>query len=253
MSELISQHMTDRLVNMSGQVARLKHQRIVAELATDIRVGRLPRGARLPGEHALASRFDVSRSTVRQALAELGSQGLIATHSGKGSFVTFDDRAIDDRLGWTTALAEQGVRTVTTVVRLELVCERDLADRFHLPSAEFVAVDRIRSVVDGRAISFEQSRVPAVGRLRTLPERGLTESLYAVLHSEGLVPACGEEWVDLVRLTSVEAELLVRDAGEQFLRARRLSRDADGNFVEHVQSLLDPDRFRLHLRFGEQA
>jgi GntR family transcriptional regulator len=235
---------------MSGQVGRHKHQRIVAELARDIRVGRLPRGARLPGEHALATRFDVSRNTVRQALAELGNRGLIATRSGKGSFVTFDDRDIDDRLGWTMALAKQGIRTATRVVRLALVSERDLADRLGLRSAEFVAVDRVRSIVDGCAVSFERSRVPAVGRLRELPERGIADSLYAELHDEGLVPSRGEEWVDLVALTSVEAELLERTPGERFLRARRLSLDAAGNFVEHVQSLLDPDRFRLHLAFG---
>ncbi|HEX5401355.1 MAG TPA: GntR family transcriptional regulator [Pseudonocardiaceae bacterium] len=235
---------------MSGQVGRHKHQRIVTELTRDIRVGRLPRGARLPGEHALATRFDVSRNTVRQALAELGSKGLIATRSGKGSFVTFDDRDIDDRLGWTMALAKQGVRMVTRVVRLALVSERDLADRLGLRSAEFVAVDRIRSIVDDCAVSFERSRVPAVGRLRGLPERGIADSLYAELHDEGLVPSRGEEWVDLVALTSAEAELLERAPGERFLRARRVSLDASGNFVEHVQSLLDPERFRLHLVFG---
>lgn len=234
----------------SGGATRLKHERIVAELARDIRIGRLPRGARLPGEHALATRFDVSRTTVRLALAELGNLGLIATRSGKGSFVTFDDRDIDDRLGWTMALAEQGVRTATRVVRLELVCDNDLADRFGTPSAEFVAVDRVRSIVDGRPVSFERSRVPAVGRLRALPDSGLDESLYAVLHEEGLVPARGEEWVDLVGLTAAEAELLDRAPGERFLRARRLNQDAGGNFVEHVQSLLDPDRFRLHIVFG---
>jgi GntR family transcriptional regulator len=238
---------------MSGQVIRSKHQRIVTELARDIRVGRLPRGARLPGEHALASRFDVSRNTVRQALAELGNKGLIATRSGKGSFVTFDDRDIDDRLGWTMALAEQGVATATRVVRLALVSDRSLADQLDLRSAEFVAVDRVRSIVDGCPVSFERSRVPAVGRLRGLPERGIAESLYAELHDEGLVPTCGEEWVDLVTLTSDEAELLGRAPGERFLRAKRLSRDASGDFVEHVQSLLDPDRFRLHLVFGEQT
>jgi GntR family transcriptional regulator len=240
-------------MNMSGQVIRSKHQRIVAELARDIRVGRLPRGARLPGEHALATRFDVSRNTVRQALADLCSKGFIATRSGKGSFVTFDDRDIDDRLGWTMALAGHGVRTSTRVVRLALVCERDLADRHGLRSAEFVAIDRIRSIVDGQAVSFERSRVPAVGRLRSLPQRGITESLYAELHEEGLVPSRGEEWVDLVQLTSVEADLLGRQPGERFLRARRLSLDSSGTFVEHVQSLLDPDRFRLHLMFGGDA
>lgn len=235
---------------MSEQVVRSKHQRIVAALAGDIRAGRLPRGARLPGEHALATRFDVSRNTVRQALAELGSRGLIATRSGKGSFVTFDDRAVDDRLGWTMALAKQGVRTETRVVRLALVCDRDLADRFGVPSAEFVAVDRVRSIVDGGAVSFERSRIPAVGRLRGLPDRGLPGSLYSELHGEGLVPSRGEEWVDLVRLTSHEAELLGRERGDRFLRARRVSLTAGGEFVEHVQSLLDPDRFRLHMSFG---
>jgi GntR family transcriptional regulator len=234
-------------------MSALKHQRIVTELASDIRVGRLRRGARLPGEHALATRFDVSRNTVRQALAALASDGLIATHSGKGSFVTFDDRTIDDRLGWTMALAQRGVPTVTTVVRLELVCDPELAEQCATRSAEFVAVDRVRSIVDGRPVSFERSRVPAVGSLRTLPQRGLTESLYDALHDEGLVPARGEEWVDLGRLTEDEAALLDRAPGERFLRARRLSRDARGHFVEHVRSLLDPDRFRLHLRFGGEG
>jgi GntR family transcriptional regulator len=238
---------------MSGQVSRLKHQRIVEELSRDIRAGRLRDGAQLPGEHALADRFDVSRNTVRQALAELGSRGLVDTHSGKGSFVTFDNRAINDRLGWTRALAEQGVPMTTTVVRLALVSEPELADRLGLPSAEFVAVDRVRSVVDGGVISLERSRIPAVGDLRALPERGLGDSLYAVLRAEGLVPEHGEEWVDLVPLAEPDARLLGRQPGERFLRTRRLSRDAAGEFVEHVESLLDPDRFRLHLRFGGEA
>jgi GntR family transcriptional regulator len=233
-----------------GRSARLKHQRIVAVLSREIRAGALPDGAQLPGEHALADRFDVSRNTVRQALAELCSAGLVDTHSGKGSFVTFDHRAVDDRLGWTRALAEEGVRTATTVVRLALVTEPDLAERLDLRSAEFVAVDRVRSIVDGPPISFERSRVPAEGELRALPERGLPDSLHDVLRAAGLVPVCGEEWVELVELTEPEAALLAKAPGERFLRARRVSRDSAGRFVEHVDSLLDPGRFRLHLRFG---
>jgi len=235
---------------MSGQISRLKHQRIAAELAREIRGGRFPNGTQLPGEHALADRFDVSRTTVRQALAELGDQGLIDTHCGKGSFVTFDDGEIDDRFGWTRALAEHGVCTTTQILRLALVSEPELARRLNVPVTEFVAVDRVRSIVDGPAISFECSRIPAVGRLRTLPERGLSDSLYTDLRSVGLVPARGEEWADLARLDETTAELLDRVPGEWFMRTRRLSFDADGDFVEHVESLLDPGRFRLHLRFG---
>jgi GntR family transcriptional regulator len=228
----------------------LKHEAIVEQLAKDIRVGRLPNGAQLPGENALAARFSVSRNTVRQALTELGNQGLIATHSGKGSFVTFDDRTIDDRLGWTRALAEQGVQTVTCLVRLELVDEPDLSARLSLESTSFVAVDRVRSIVDGSAISLERSRIPAIEQLRELPARGLVDHIYDDLRSVGLVPEQGEEWVELARLTAEEATLLGRPEAERFLRTRRVSRDVDGRFVEYVESLLDPDRFRLHLTFG---
>ncbi|MEE6259225.1 GntR family transcriptional regulator, partial [Plantactinospora sonchi] len=184
---------------MSGQVARLKHQRIADELARDIRGGRLPNGAQLPGEHALAARFAVSRNTVRQALTELGQRGLISTHSGKGSFVTFDGRPLDDRLGWARALAEQGVPTTVRMLRLALVHEPELADRFDLPTTEYVAVDRLRALAGGTAISIERSRIPATGPLRELPERGLSGSLYAALRDAGLVPSWGEEWVEVGR------------------------------------------------------
>lgn len=235
---------------MSGQVIRLKHQRIADELARDIRGGRLPNGAQLPGEHALAARFEVSRNTVRQALTELGRRGLISTHSGKGSFVTFDGRPLDDRLGWARALAEQGVPTTVRVLRLALVHEPELADRFDLPTTEYVAVDRLRALAGGAPISIERSRIPAVGPLRELPERGLSGSLYAALRGAGLVPSWGEEWVGLAPATDADAELLGCAPGKPHLHTRRLSRTADGDFVEHVESLLDPERFQLHLRFG---
>jgi GntR family transcriptional regulator len=231
-------------------VLRLKYERIADELARDIRRGRLPRGARLPGEHVLASRFSVSRNTIRQALAELGSRGLIATHSGKGSFVTFDDRPLDDRIGWTRALAQQGVHTTVELIRLDLVQDPEFARRHGIETDEFVAVDRVRSIVDGPAISFECTRVAATGRMRALPRSGLDGSLYDVLRAEGLVPEQGEEWVELGQINEVEAAALGRAPGERFLRARRLCRDRDGVFVEHTESLLDPDRFRLHLKFG---
>ncbi|XVV39070.1 GntR family transcriptional regulator [Streptomyces sp. CA-100214] len=73
---------------MPGQVH--KHHRIVRVLSDEIRAGVHSDGSRLPGEHALTQRFGVSRTTLRQALQALGEEGLIATHAGIGSFVTFE-------------------------------------------------------------------------------------------------------------------------------------------------------------------
>lgn len=45
-------------------------------------------GARLPAERTLAEEFDVSRSTVREAIQRLAARGLLAARRGSGVFVT---------------------------------------------------------------------------------------------------------------------------------------------------------------------
>lgn len=48
---------------------------------------KLSAGDRLPGEHALAQRFGVSRPVVRQALARLRAEGRVTAAQGAGHFV----------------------------------------------------------------------------------------------------------------------------------------------------------------------
>ena len=62
-------------------------QKIVERLSEEIRSGGLPPGAKLPSERELGDRFGVGRSSVREALRILGSQGLIQVQMGRGSFV----------------------------------------------------------------------------------------------------------------------------------------------------------------------
>src|SRR3954466_10884547 len=52
-----------------------------------IRQDKLSVGDRLPGEHALAARFAVSRPVVRQALARLRADGRVTARHGAGHFV----------------------------------------------------------------------------------------------------------------------------------------------------------------------
>lgn len=64
--------------------------RVIADsIRDDIRSRRLVPGDRLPSEHDLASRFGVSRPTVREAIRELASRHLVQTTRGSagGTFV----------------------------------------------------------------------------------------------------------------------------------------------------------------------
>ena len=204
-------------------------------------------------EHDLAERFAVSRGTVRAALADLADEEYIAIHGGIGSIVTFDGAALDPRSGWARSLAATGTEIAVRVLRIERVSRPGQA-QLGLDDPDFIAVDRVRHVVGGPDVSLERSLVPPFGRLARAVDEGLVDdSLTATIASAGLVPALAEQWVDLQPLTAEEAASLHRTVGEPFLHSRRVSRTADGTFVEAVDSLLDPSRFRLHMKFGSAS
>ncbi|OON82180.1 GntR family transcriptional regulator [Streptomyces tsukubensis] len=234
---------------MPGQVH--KHHRVAKVLAEEIRAGVHADGSRLPGEHALRERFGVSRTTVRQALGVLGEQGLIQTHAGIGSLVTFDGRALDQRLGWTKALDDQGTRLTADILRFERITDPELAEELGTADDGFIALDRVRRLPDGVGVSLERSRVPAVPALADLPERGLVEgSLNRTLLAAGRVSESSEAWLSVTGLDAADAALIGRPADAPFIRLAQVFRDADSEVVEHVTSLLDPSRFQLHVQTG---
>ncbi|HCL65893.1 MAG TPA: FadR family transcriptional regulator [Rhizobium sp.] len=73
-----------------SQIRRSEHlpARIAAHITREIAEGRIGPGDKLPTEHILAKAFGVSRSVVREAIAQLRNEGLVETRQGVGAFVT---------------------------------------------------------------------------------------------------------------------------------------------------------------------
>ncbi|WP_327324141.1 GntR family transcriptional regulator [Streptomyces sp. NBC_01210] len=63
------------------------YQQVAAAIRQGIADGEFPPGSPLPSEAQLIERYEVSRPTVRNAIAALRSEGLIEVRHGKGSFV----------------------------------------------------------------------------------------------------------------------------------------------------------------------
>lgn len=216
------------------------------QIEAEIRSGELAHGARLPGEHALASRFRVSRTTVRHALADLQRSGYIATHAGSGSFVVHDGRAIAPTQSWSASFAAHGLASSARVLRFEVTAEPALAEWLELASDAFLAVDRVR-VVDGAAVSLEHSRLPLGPEIADLTADGLVDgSLTESLVRRGLVVDRFEEWARLSLLAAAEAEALDQPVGEPWLQLFSVGRNDAGDVVEFVTSWLDPTHFHLH-------
>ena len=231
---------------MTGPVPLSKPDAVRERIVAQIRSGELARGERLPGEHALATRFRVSRATVRQALAALQRGGYIATQAGSGSFVTYDGRDIAPTQSWSAEFAAHGLTATARVLRFEVTRVPELAAWLELASDEFLAVDRVR-LVDGTPASLEHSRLPFGPQVADLTAEGLVDgSLTASLVQRGVVVDRFEEWARVSLLAGAEAEALERQVGEPWLQLFSVGRNTAGDVVEFVTSWLDPTHFHLH-------
>ena len=66
---------------------------IAAEMRRAIENGEYQRFDRLPASRELAERFGVARNTLRDALYQLESEGLLETKAGSGTYVTAEKKA----------------------------------------------------------------------------------------------------------------------------------------------------------------
>ncbi len=69
----------DRPQNLPDAIAQQIRQHILN--------GKLEEGTRLPTEHELMAKFNVSRNVVREAIAQLKLNGLVETRRGVGTFI----------------------------------------------------------------------------------------------------------------------------------------------------------------------
>jgi DNA-binding GntR family transcriptional regulator len=72
----------------SPPAAFARYAHVADELRAAIVAGRLPPGARLPSQRALAEEFEVSRATIVSAFHLLRGEGLVETRRGAGSWVS---------------------------------------------------------------------------------------------------------------------------------------------------------------------
>lgn len=123
-------------------------------LASQIIEGLLGPGDALPSERQLCDEFDLSRTTVRQALRGLAQMGLISTVPSQGAFVNArrPELAVPVSLdGFTAEIRREGLMPSSTLLDAELVKSPSphLVDQMALePDDELVKLERLRLVND---------------------------------------------------------------------------------------------------------
>ncbi len=200
-------------------------QYISAQIAT----GALLPGQQLPGEHELCRLYDVSRTVIRQALNELGYEGLIDKQRGKGTFVAktkVNLGLMSGLAGLADDVARRGQSLESKVLTLrEAPATASVAARLQLePGKPGVELERQR-FVDGQPWALVVAYLPAE-LVPDLVERDFSgaESLYRVVRQEYELPIISStRRVEAAVADEREAPLLGIRRGDPVIVLRSLS------------------------------
>ena len=202
-------------------------------------------GDPLPTERDLAARFGTSRTTVRQALTELVTEGRIERSQGRGTFVAAPPHITVRQL---TSFSEDlsGARLDSDILGITLeTADGEAAAALALaPAAEITRVDRVRRS-DGVALARETALLPGryPGLAAELAQHG---SLYRALRERyGVALDAVDDEVGTELAEPAEARILGIEVGRPLLVVRRTGRAADGTPVEFTRSAFRGDRFRF--------
>jgi GntR family phosphonate transport system transcriptional regulator len=133
-------------------------------LADEIETGILYPGMQLPPEPKLMQRFDVSRSTIRQAIAHLEARGLVRAEQGRGTFVRkgMIDYPLSRKTRFSKNLTEQGFEPGGELLLHEIIpAPRHVMVRLRLPPGAAVIHQTGISTADGIPVGLGDNYYPA--------------------------------------------------------------------------------------------
>ena len=248
----------NKLVSLAGQsgldpVAPVPlHRQLRDRLAEALR-GARP-GAMLPGEHALCGEFGVSRTVVRQALAQLEADGLVERVKGKGTFIgrpRTPERLAHTLIGLYEEATARGSVVTSIIRKLDWVTpDPAVAEALRTPpGAQVLELERVR-VVDDEPWSLTTTWLPSWLAGAVLGRDLTSASLYQLLREHGAGAVSGTRSVDAAVATPLQAELLGVRTGDPLLVLRSVGFDQRGRpmevFIAYHRG--DRSRFEYHLR-----
>ena len=234
-----------------------RYTQLYRHLAEVITSGALEANAQLPPERNLAEMADVSRVTLRKAVAQLVQEGMLEQRRGAGTFVRPQpprmEHSLSALVSFTEYMRQRGKTSSSQILRRGLFLPSpDEQMALGLAAADRVArVERLRSA-DGMPMALEWSSLP----MDILPEpEGVETSLYDVLRALGNAPTRAVQRITAVNLASEDAGLLHLAIGAAVLRIDRTAYLPSGRPIEFTRGLYRSDiyDFVAELRLEERT
>lgn len=225
----------------------LQLERILRE---QIGEGDLKPGAALPSEQELTSLYNVSRTTVRQALSRLAEDEVVVRVQGKGTYVSQPE--IRHELASLRTLNEvlTGVGLIPEVRVLDVSMNPEVPLHVHQqlqlgPDETTVRVKR-QHLVEGNPIALAVIYLSSKFQWRFSTEDLARKSIYDWLEEQELISvASGFQVITAMAADEEIAEALDLQPGDPVLHVENTATTEMGEPIDHTEFYFPPERYAL--------
>lgn len=233
----------------------LRSDRVIDAIQEYIDVNGLKAYEPLPSERKLSELWQVSRGTIRDAIARMCREGTLYMVQGKGSFVSPEKEKIDmkDMISFSGAFRSQGKTPGSRVISQTIEpAGKEAAEALQISEGDNVHVlTRIREV-DGEELLLETSHI-AEAKCRGLEKFQFEKaSLYNVLEIHyGIYMSNQDITVRLSKATKEEARHLDIEPGDQVFVEKAIAYSGD-EVMEYTKTIVDAKRVSYTISIDDQ-
>lgn len=223
---------------MSDPTALPKYVQTAEMLIRDIAAGRLVDGERLPPERDMAADLGLAVGTLRKALADLETRGLLERVQGSGNYIRAGAEAAGLYALFRLELTEGGGLPTAETLSVAYLAKPDDAPAFG-PSTHAHRIRRLRRL-GGKPAALEEIWLDG-DRAQRITKADLSESLYLYYRQRlGFWIAHAEDRVSLAPAPDWAVAPFALTPGKPAGYVERLARDQDGLPVEFSRTWFDP-------------
>lgn len=226
------------------------YYQLVDVITEMIEKGRLKENDQLPSERELCDIYDISRSTVRQAIQELEKEGYIYKIQGKGTFVSpkIFKQDLLEFYSFTEEMKKIGKTPRSKVLNFDIIeCSEKLSRKMKIDIGDKVYIFTRLRLADDEPMMLETSYVPYERFPRLSKEQLQQRAMYDIFKTEYNTSFTGaEEIFQSVLTREYEAELLNYSVGLPSMMIERITYEHE-RVIEYTKGIARGDRFKYHV------
>jgi GntR family transcriptional regulator len=229
------------------------YKRILEDLKQRIVSDEYRLGSLLPTEQKLQEAYSTSRTTIRNAIKILETEGLVSRQQGRGTILI--SRPTTQRLNnissFSETLREKGLRAETGLLTVRMGKPNPLAaKRLEVPEDRLIYTIQRTKLVDGKVIGFLNNRILSdiVPDLDThteyLREHGLYETLESIY---GLELLSAIETISVHMSSHFENDVFEVNEPIPLFHIERITKLKDGRIFEYVTTHVRTEYFEYRV------